>query len=180
MTRWSPAAALASLLVALATSPASATTVVAVTAEELARRSDEVIVATVRSSASRWERGLIVTDHELVVEASIRGRAPVRGTVFVRTPGGVVGRITQAIPDAPTLEVGRSYVFFLAGGVGPVRFLAHLTAAVVPVEASPRGGLVARPSPSLLVDGPRGPAPSRAPPPMPLPAVLDRVRGVGP
>ena len=177
MTRWSRVVGVAALLAALAPSPADATTIVPVTTEELTQRSDEVIVATVRASSSRWERGLIVTDHELVVDASIRGRALVHATVFVRTPGGVVGRIAQAVPDAPTLEVGRTYVFFLSGGVGQVRFLAHLTAAVVPVETSAQGGLVAQPPTALLVDRSYASA-SAAPPPMPLPAMLDRVRSV--
>jgi hypothetical protein len=101
----------------------------------------------------------------------------VHATIFVRTPGGVVGRIAQTIPDAPALEVGHTYVFFLAGGVGPVRFLAHLTAAVVPVEARPAGELVARPPPSLLVDRSIGPT-AAAPPPIALPRMLDRVRAV--
>lgn len=171
------AAAAAALLLALAPADARATTIVPVTAEELARRSDEVVVATVRASSSRWERNVIVTDHELVVEASIRGRAVARSTIYVRTPGGVVGRVAQAVPDAPALEVGRTYVFFLAGGVGTVRFLAHLTAAVVPVEALPAGGLVALPPSSLLVDRSASPT-AAAPPPMPLPAMLDRVRAV--
>jgi len=178
MTRRARAAALAALLLGLAPAAASATTVVPITTEELTRRSDEVLVATVRASTSRWERGLIVTDHELVVEASIRGRAVVRSTIFVRTPGGVVGRIAQAVPDAPMLELNRSYLFFLSGGVGQVRYLAHLTAAVVPVEATTRGELVAQPSSSLLVDRSQASPTAVAPPPMPLPAMLDLVRAV--
>jgi len=178
MTRRARAAALAALLLGLAPAAASATTIVPITTEELTRRSDEVLVATVRASTSRWEHGLIVTDHELLVEASIRGRTLVRSTVFVRTPGGVVGRIAQTIPDAPMLEVGRSYLFFLSGGVGQVRYLAHLTAAVVPVEATARGELVAQPSSSLLVDRSQSSPTPVAPPPMPLPAMLDLVRAV--
>ena len=36
-----------------------------------------------------------------------------------------MGRIAQVIPDAPSLEVGRSYLFFLSGGVGTVRFMVR-------------------------------------------------------
>lgn len=174
MTRSLRSAALLAVLSALAPSPAVATNTVPVTAEALALRSDDVVVATVRSSESRWERGLIVTDHELAVDAVVRGPARVGAAIFVRTPGGVVGRIAQVVPDAPALEVGRTYVFFLSGGVGPVRFLAHLTAAVVPVRASPGGGLTAQPSPTLLVDRSLG----GASPPLALPAMLDRLRAV--
>ncbi len=167
------------LALALSVAPmaARATTVVPVTAEELTQRSDEVVLATVRASSSRWERGLIVTDHELTVDAAVRGNALPRATIFVRTPGGTVGRITQVIPDAPSLEVGRSYVFFLSGGVGQVRFLAHLTAAVVPVQATPQGALVAQPPSALLTDRSR-PADATPAAPVSLPTLLDRVRSV--
>lgn len=177
MSRGPLIAAIAALLLALAPSPAVATTTVPVTTEQLTERSDEVLVATVRASSSRWERGLIVTDHELIVEASIRGRALVRGTVFVRTPGGAVGRIAQSVPDAPMLEVGRSYVFFLSGGVGAVRFLTHLTAAVIPLAPGPRGDLYAQPPASLLIDRSTAAA-AAAPPAMPLTVMLDLVRSV--
>ncbi len=169
--------ALLALLLSVAPLTAIATTVVPVTTEELTRRSDEVVLATVRASSSRWEHGLIVTDHELTVDATVRGSALPRATIFVRTPGGTVGRITQVIPDAPSLEVGRSYVFFLSGGVGQVRFLAHLTAAVVPVQASPQGALVAQPPVALLTDSSRS-AEAAPAAPVSLPTLLDRVRAV--
>lgn len=176
MTR-RPLVALAfSAALSLAPLAAVATQTVPVTTEELTRRSDEVVVATVRASSSRWEHGLIVTDSELTVDAAVRGPSVVGATISVRTPGGTVGRISQVIPDAPVLEVGRSYVFFLSGGDGAVRFLAHLTAAVVPVTTTASGGLVARPAPSLLVD--RSSAGATAPAPVALPAMLDRVRAV--
>ena len=167
------------LALVLSASPvtASATTVVPVTTEELTQRSDEVVLATVRASSSRWEHGLIVTDHELTVDATVRGNALPRTTIFVRTPGGTVGRITQVIPDAPSLEVGRSYVFFLSGGVGQVRYLAHLTAAVVPVQATAQGALVAQPPTALLTDRSH-PADSAPAAPVSLPTLLDRVRAV--
>ena len=168
---------LVALLAASTPSVAMATTVVPVTTEELTIRSDDVVVATVRASSSRWEHGLIVTDHELVVDATVRGRAVVGATMYVRTPGGVVGRIAQSVPDAPALVVGQSYVFFLSGGVGPVRFLAHLTAAVVPVHPTASGELVAQPTSALLVTNSHGAAVAEASP-VALPRLLDLVRAV--
>jgi hypothetical protein len=106
---------------------------------ELTRTSDEVIIGTVRRSHSLWDEGFIVTDHELEVLAAIKGRAPIRSTMVVRVAGGVVGRIGQTIPGAPTLQDGRTYVLFLAGGVSNIRYLAHMTAAVVPVTADAQG-----------------------------------------
>ena len=62
--------------------------------------------------------------------------------------------------------------------IGQVRYLAHLTAAVVPVESTARGELVAQPSSSLLVDRSQSSPTAVAPPPMPLPTMLDLVRAV--
>ncbi len=140
-------------------SPAGATSTRPVSVTELTRSSDDVIVGTVRRSASRWEGGFIVTDHEVEVVGSLKGRLPARATVVVRVARGVVGRVAQAIPGAPSLEDGRTYVLFLSGGVSDVRYLAHMTAAVVPVTAAPDGRAQAG-VPSSLVVGPASSAPT--------------------
>ncbi len=131
------AALCAAWLGASAPRVAGATTVVPVTTEELAARSDLVVVATARSASSRWDGGVIVTDVEVVVDASLRGAAAVGTSLVVRVAGGTVGRIRQSVADAPELEVGRSYLLFLAGGAGGARFLAHLTAGALALSVSP-------------------------------------------
>ncbi len=150
----SPAILRAFVLVALvaSSSVAVATTGRAVTVAELTRASDDVLVGTVRRSVSRWEGGHIVTDHDVEVGAVLAGRLVPGVTVTVRVAGGVVGRIAQSIPGAPTLEDGRAYMLFLAGGVSTVRYLAHMTAAVVPVVMD--GATVTAAVPSTLLTVP--------------------------
>lgn len=143
MRPWTLAAALA---VALALTPSLAPAITArrVSVPELTRSSDDVVVGTVRRSVSRWEGRFIVTDHEVVLSAVLKGRLSPRATVVVRVAGGVVGRIGQHVPGAPSLEDGATYLLFLAGGVSDVRYLAHMTAAVVPVTVDATGTVQAR------------------------------------
>lgn len=151
-----------------------------VTVDELTRASDEVIVGTVRRSESRWDDGAIVTDHEVELLAVLKGRLAPRGTVVVRVAGGTVGRVAQAVVGAPQLEDGRTYMLFLAGGISTARYLAHVSAAVVPVTVDPTN------SPQTVVPttlAMEGPAPSRAaarPSVVALDRLVARVRGVGP
>ncbi len=167
-------------LLALA-SPAGAITTRPVTVAELTRASDDVIVGTVRRSSSRWEGGFIVTDHEVEVVGALKGRLPARATVVVRVAGGVVGRIAQAVPGAPSLDDGRTYVLFLEGGVSTARYLAHMTAAVVPVSADAAGHALAG-VPSSLRMAPASAAPAGHEPvaAVALDAVTRAVRSVAP
>lgn len=143
------------VVVALTLTPAAeATTVTPVTVAELTRNSDDVIVGTVRRSSSRWDGAFIVTDHEIEVVTALRGRLPARATIVVRVAGGVVGRIAQYIPDAPVLELSRTYTLFMAGGISNVRYLTHLTAAAVPVTLDAASGRVqATVSEALVMSG---------------------------
>jgi len=134
-------AAVVAAALTLAPSLCPAVTARRVSVTELTRASDDVVVGTVRRSVSRWEGRFIVTDHEVELSAVLKGRLAPRAVVVVRVAGGVVGRIGQQVPGAPSLEDGRTYLLFLAGGVSDVRYLAHMTAAVVPVtpDAAGRG-----------------------------------------
>lgn len=144
----------AALAVALALSPrlAPALTARRVTVAELTRASDDVVVGTVRRSVSRWEGRFIVTDHEVELSAVLKGRLAPRAVVVVRVAGGVVGRIGQHIPGAPALADGATYLLFLEGGISDVRYLAHVSAAVVPMALDSSGQVRARP-PETLVGG---------------------------
>jgi len=147
-------AAALSLALTLAPSLAPAITARRVTVAELTRASDDVVVGTVRRSVSRWEGRLIVTDHEVELSAVLKGRLAPRAVVVVRVAGGVVGRIGQHVPGAPSLADGATYVLFLAGGVSDVRYLAHMTAAVVPVTLDAAGAVQARAPESLAAGAP--------------------------
>jgi hypothetical protein len=147
-------AAVVATALTLAPSLAPAITARPVTVTELTRSADDVIVGTVRRSLSRWEGRFIVTDHEVELTAVLKGRLPVRAVVVVRVAGGVVGRIGQHVPGAPSLEDGRTYVLFLAGGVSDVRYLAHMTAAVVPMTVDAAGRVQATAPESLTMGAP--------------------------
>lgn len=178
----SPVRAIAALVVAAVlslASPVSATTTRPVTVTELTRSSDDVIVGTVRRSTSRWEGGFIVTDHEVEVESALKGRLIAHATIVVRVAGGVVGRIAQAIPGAPALEDGRTYVLFLSGGISTARYLAHMTAAVVPVTLDTAGRVQAGVPSSLMLTPASGVAAQR-PMSVELDLVARSVRSVAP
>lgn len=168
--------ALAAAALALALSApvtARATTVVPVTVEELTRQSDDVALVRVLQRSSRWEGRFIVTDHEVEVLAVSRGGLTQGDRAVIRLAGGTVGRIGQVIPEAPEMVPGGTYLVFLRGGGDGARFVAHLTAAVVPVSArADRSGLDAAVPPTLLTTGPRTGAPE------PLEPLLTRVQAV--
>lgn len=178
----SPLRPLAALLIAASLTlspPAGATTTRPVTVAELTRSSDDVFVGTVRRSSSRWEGGFIVTDHEVEVVTAMKGRLAPRMTVVVRVAGGVVGRIAQAIPGAAPLEDGHTYMLFLSGGVSTVRYLAHMTAAVVPVTLDASGRVQAG-VPSSLVMTPASGVSAQRPMTVALDQVAQAVRAVAP
>jgi len=142
-------AAVVAMALTLAPSLAPAVTARRVSVTELTRASDDVVVGTVRRSVSRWEGRFIVTDHEVELGAVLKGRLAPRAVVVVRVAGGVVGRIGQQVPGAPSLADGGTYLLFLAGGVSDVRYLAHMTAAVVPVTLDAAGRVQASAPESL-------------------------------
>lgn len=150
--RW--AAGLLAWALAVQAPSAGATTVTPVTVEALTQQSDEVLVATVLRAASRWQGGVIVTDHTLRVAAVFKGAVSLQSEVVVTVAGGVVGRVAQTIAEVPVPVVGRSYVWFVQRGDGGARYLAHMTAAVVPLRVAPGEARVVAEAPEALVTAP--------------------------
>ncbi|MFO0625440.1 MAG: hypothetical protein U0325_07445 [Polyangiales bacterium] len=139
LSRRSFLAALGALGVGLRAPRAHATTVVPVTVDALTRRSELVVLGTVRATTSRWRERFIVTDCDVVVEAVLKGAAQPGAVVGVRVAGGEVDGIGQRVPDAPIPHAGETAVFFLQGQEDGRWLLAHMTAAVVPVSVGPDG-----------------------------------------
>lgn len=150
------------LCVAFVDSRALATTVVPITVEQLSRRADAVLVATVRSTRAQWEGRLIVTDCELEVRVVMKGDLSPGQTLWLRIPGGVVGDRGQVIPGVPRLERGETVVAFVtrAEDRTPGRYyLTHLTASILPIQAvatssTPSGSLVVRPAAEGMIVAP--------------------------
>lgn len=128
---------------------ARATTVVPITVEALTRRSELVVLATVRATRCLWRSGFIVTDGDLRVEAVMKGDARVGDSLGVRVAGGELDGVGQMIPDAPTLRVGDAAVFFLQGDEQGRHLLAHMTAAVLPVRLGADGTVTVGTAPGL-------------------------------
>ncbi len=139
LSRRSFFAALGALGVGLRARRAHATTVVPITVDALTRRSELVVLGTVRGASSRWRERFIVTDCDVVVEAVLKGPVNTGAVVGVRVAGGEVDGIGQMVPDAPIPHAGETAVFFLQGQEDGRWLLAHMTAAVVPVRVGADG-----------------------------------------
>src|SRR6476469_816839 len=87
------APALSFVLATESEQPAHASSVVALTLDELVGTSDVVAVVTPKSKVARWEAGRIVTYTTVVVDSSVGGGPAAGETLLVRTLGGVVGDI---------------------------------------------------------------------------------------
>ena len=110
------ALALSSLLVPLHTRDARASVAVLLTLDELVGGSTYVVIATAGERWSAWEdlpsgRG-IVTYTRLAVERAVVG-AP-GSEIWVRTLGGAVGEIGQAVSGEAQIAPGSRSLLFLA------------------------------------------------------------------
>jgi hypothetical protein len=116
-------AAVAIALAALSAGPvfpsnAAASVSVAVTWDGLIRESTAAAVVTANEGVSVWEAGRIYTYTHVRVERSVAGALPANDA-WVRTMGGVVGKIGQLVDGEAVLSPGQSSLLFLkAGPVG--------------------------------------------------------------
>lgn len=146
------------LCLGLGVSPsiATATTVVPVTIEDLARQSEDIALVRVLQRSSHWSGRLIVTDNDTEVLIPFQGTLASHNRVVIRLAGGTVGTVREVIPDAPEMVPGSTYLVFLRGGTDGVRYVSHLTAAVVQVTPRTDGTtLDARLPVGLLSPSPR-------------------------
>jgi len=123
-------------------SVAQATTIDALSLEELVREASVILVAEVDSSESLYDaRGRIVTDHALRVHDVWRGDAPARPRV--RVLGGVIGEVGMRVPGEPALRQGERYLLFLRRGADPTVWRpVGMGQGVMKIEASPGGAMV--------------------------------------
>lgn len=117
------------------------------TPAELVKRSERIVVATVKEQSSRWKGKAIHTDTLLLVEDRLRGEAP--EWLTISQPGGTIGETTQGTCLSVPLEPGERYLLFLtdldrpipiAGGwQGAVRDVSGFDGIVEEVRAYLRG-----------------------------------------
>jgi hypothetical protein len=139
---------------------------IAVTWDGLLRESTSAALVSPIESRSVWENGRIYTYTHVRIERAVAGDLTTGGDAWVRTMGGVVGKVGQIVEGEPVLAPGQSSLLFLhpapgesvtydvtarAQGQFPlvvdekgVRQLVRSTAAgglVSPRPAAPRAGL---------------------------------------
>ena len=93
--------------------PASASTVLALTLDDLVVKSDVVVLATAKSRTARWEEGRIVTYTTVVVDAPVSNGPAAGDSLVVRTMGGVVGDVGQKVFGEAVLPIGAQTMLFL-------------------------------------------------------------------
>ncbi|MFI5299007.1 MAG: hypothetical protein ACHREM_13000 [Polyangiales bacterium] len=96
----------------LAASSAHASTLIALSLEELVTRAERVVVAVPRTRSSRWESGRMVTYTTVDVEATLGGSAATAPLV-VRTLGGEIDGLGQQVYGEAKLPLGAPVILFL-------------------------------------------------------------------
>ncbi len=92
---------------------ASASVSIAVAFENLVKDADEVAVIIPAEQTSVWEDGRIYTYTRVKFEQGIAGEVAAGGEGWVRTMGGVVGKIGQLVDGEPVFVAGKPSVLFL-------------------------------------------------------------------
>ncbi len=114
MTRWLVGAC--AVLLVLVAADARASVSIAVTWEGLLRESTAAAVVVPEEAHALWENGRIYTYTRVRVDRSMAGEP---GTeLWVRTMGGVVGKIGQIVDGEPVLVPGQASLLFLHAGPG--------------------------------------------------------------
>jgi hypothetical protein len=97
----------------LVRSDAAASVSIAVGFDALVKDSDSVAVITPTEAQSLWEDGRIYTYTKVHVEQGVAGDLGAGADGWVRTMGGVVGKIGQMVDGEPVLVTGRPSLLFL-------------------------------------------------------------------
>jgi len=122
--RWVLGAFLLGMLLVVGDARASVS--IAVTWDGLLRESTAAAIVTPIEARSVWEDGRIYTYTHVRVERPIAGDLGAGGDAWVRTMGGVVGKIGQIVDGEPVLVPGQSSLLFLhAGPVGAYEVTAR-------------------------------------------------------
>jgi hypothetical protein len=105
---------------ALAASDAGASVSIQVTWDGLLRESTAAAIVTPTDSRSVWENGRIYTYTQVHVDRAVAGDLTTGDAAWVRTMGGVVGKIGQRVEGEAVLAPGHASLLFLhTGGTAP-------------------------------------------------------------
>jgi hypothetical protein len=95
---------------------ARASVSIAVTWEGLLRESTAAAIVTPIEARAVWENGRIYTYTHVRIDRAIAGDLGTARDAWVRTMGGVVGKIGQIVDGEPVLVPGQSSLLFLHPG----------------------------------------------------------------
>ena len=93
---------------------AFATTVQKLSLQDLAKKSDSIVMARVDDAVASWDAGHkeIYTLYTLQISQGVKGRKG-ESTVQIRQIGGTVGNIASIVPGMPSFKKGEEVVVFL-------------------------------------------------------------------
>ena len=113
---WAVAFAGALLLVLALLPEARGSVSIAITWDGLLRESTASAVVTPIEALSVWEGGRIYTYTRVRVDRPIAGDAGAAGEMWVRTMGGIVGKLGQLVEGEAVLVPGQPSLLFVHGG----------------------------------------------------------------
>lgn len=113
--------------------------------EDLTRKSDLVVRATVASQEARWEPGgrLIYTFVHVRVREALKGAAAAE--IILQRAGGTVGDITQKVHGAPEFAEGEDCILFLSRlpAAGPMYVVEGMAQGKLAVRGGVGGAPIA-------------------------------------
>ncbi|HEY8077017.1 MAG TPA: hypothetical protein VIF62_22980 [Labilithrix sp.] len=98
---------------ALVPTDAHASVSIAVGFDDLVKDADGVALATPTDAKAVWEGGRIVTYTKLKVDQGVAGETTTGQELWVRTLGGVVGKIGQLVDGEPVFSPNKQSLLFL-------------------------------------------------------------------
>jgi hypothetical protein len=148
MRKWMFAAVLAAAAV-----PVSAITIVPIPFSQLVDESSAVVYGRVSDVEGQWTADRHGIDSIVTVQALEYFKGEMGETVTVRTPGGQVGHVVNAVPGAPSLAAGDLVVLFLKTSGPSIPTITGLSQGIYRVVATGGEALV---QPPLLDAGGAG------------------------
>jgi hypothetical protein len=103
----------ASLAAVFVPSDAAASVSIAIKFDDLVKDADVVAVITAGEAQSLWEDGRIYTYTKVKVDQGVAGDLGAGADAWVRTMGGVVGKIGQMVDGEPVFVSGKQSLLFM-------------------------------------------------------------------
>ena len=146
---------------------AAASVSIAVAFDNLVKDADAVVVVTPGEQTSVWEDGRIYTYTKVHVDQGVAGDVGAGADGYVRTMGGVVGKVGQLVDGEPVFVKDKASLVFLrkfkAGGVFEVSARAQGQYPIVIDEKTRRKRLIRSTAVGMLLP-PRPPVEAQDPP----------------